>query len=256
MPRVSVLMPCYNEERNIVRSVTSVLNQTYEDFELVIVDDGSTDGTVDLVRSINDARIRIIEKNQNSGVADSLNVGIDRCSGVFIARMDADDECSPHRLRRQLECFREDSGLVLVGSWGLLRNRTSQCVVEKRPPVDDIGIRRMLQKDNIIIHSSVMVRTSALKSVGGYSRIQGFEDYDLWLRLSEHGRFRNIPEFLVLRYEDNNLKTRKAWEGMARRRVYLTRLRYQMEAVRRFGPHFLTPFYIGKTLVSIALCRE
>ena len=197
-PPLSVVMPVYNAQRYLPSAIESVLNQTFGDFELIVIDDGSTDSTPGMLHhyAAKDTRIRIISR-PNTGQAVARDEGFRSARGVWLASMDSDDVCLPDRFKRQVEFLSANSDCVLVG-----------CDVEEIDPEGySLGIVRkprehaeieaaMLNGDGGAIHqSAAMMRRDALKHVGGYqARFPTTEDLDLFLRLAEIGRIANIPE--------------------------------------------------------------
>ncbi|WP_143414819.1 glycosyltransferase family 2 protein [Geobacillus sp. E263] len=256
MPKISVIMPCYNEEKSIGKSIKSILNQSFTDFEFIIVDDCSTDNTVNVINSFKDERIKLIRKKENSGVAASLNLGLQNATGKYVARMDADDICERERLQVQYEYMENNEDVVIVGTWAYTINPITNSIRESRTPVSDSEIRRYMQKDSPFIHPSVLFRRIVNRSPVFYSELKGFEDYDLWIRLSKHGKMANIPKFLVTRYDANNFKTKNTWSGLGKVDVYKRRLYYQWQAVKAFGIFPQTPFYLLKTIISIILAKK
>lgn len=198
-PAVSVLMPVWNGEAHLEAAIASVLGQTWRDLELVVVDDGSTDGTPALLArlAVQDARLRVLTR-PNGGIVAALNAGLAACRGALVARMDADDLCRPERIARQVAAFRDDPALVLCGSAiEMFGDRRGVL----RFPTDDRGCRAMLATWSSFAHPSVMMRSDVLQAHGlrydaGH---QYAEDYRLWSDLARFGRLRNLPEPL-LRY--------------------------------------------------------
>ena len=197
---ISVLMSCYNAARWLDEAIESVLRQTHTDFEFIIVDDGSKDDTSSILQrySTSDARIVVITK-PNSGLGDSLNVGIDQARGEWIARLDADDLCEPTRLARQLELARSNAHLVFVGS-GLVTidERGAKLGTHHYPTRHAELLRHLREVRKFPPHSSAMIRAAAVRAVGGYrTRIRRAQDWDLWLRLSASGDLACVDESLV-----------------------------------------------------------
>ncbi len=200
VPSVSVLMSCYNAARWLGEAIESVLRQTHTDFEFIIVDDGSKDDTPTILQrySASDARIVIITK-PNTGLGDSLNVGIRQVRGDWIARLDADDICEPTRLARQLELAQSNPSLVFVGS-GLviIDEHGAKLAIHHYPTRHTALLRQLRQMRKFPPHSSAMFRTTAARSIGGYrTRIRRAQDWDLWLRLSSTGELGCVDEPLV-----------------------------------------------------------
>lgn len=255
-PKVSVIMSAYNEEANIARAIVSILNQTYKDFEFIIINDGSTDRTEEIIKEYQnkDRRIYLISKG-NTGLADSLNIGIQNSSGEYLARMDADDIADEKRLEIQVEFLDNNPEIAMVGSWCYLIDLTNNRKMECRPPISDKEIKRYMQKDNPFIHSSIMMRRSVIEEVGGYKLIKGMEDYELWIRIAKNYKVANIPLFLVTRYENRNLYTRPYYKGLNKYDIYARRLNCQLKAVKNFGIFPQTFWYILRTVISMVLYK-
>lgn len=193
---ISVILPLYNAEKYILSSIESVLNQTRVNFELIVVDDGSTDNSSKIVKSISDPRIRYYRK-ENGGIISALNFGLSMAVGTIIARMDADDIMESHRLFKQAK-YLINNGLDIVGSFIKLINEDGSVIGSKSFPVKHYDIISALPFFNPICHPSTMMRTSVLSDVGGYQvGTDGAEDFDLWCKLSQKYRFGNIPEYLL-----------------------------------------------------------
>jgi GT2 family glycosyltransferase/glycosyltransferase involved in cell wall biosynthesis len=202
VPRVSVVMPVYNAGRYLAPAVESVLAQTFRDFEFIIVDDGSTDSSLEVLRAYEkqDARIRFISR-PNTGLVGALNDGIAAARGEFIARMDADDVSLPARLERQVEILQSDAECLAVGSDVLFIDPEGAPLIRRNPPLQHAGIVAELLEGNggALIHPSVVFRRDALVACGGYrEEAIHLEDFDLYLRLMSHGRLANLPEALLL----------------------------------------------------------
>ncbi len=193
-------MSCYNGAKWLSEAIESVLAQTFADFEFIIVDDGSTDETAAILRcySAQDTRIVIVAK-PNTGLSDSLNVGIRRARAEWIARLDADDICEPTRLEKQLQLARESPKLVFVGTGLSIIDEEGTPGAVHRFPTRHAGLLHNLTRVlKFPPHSSAMYRTSAVRSIGGYRvRIRRAQDFDLWLRLSALGDLACIDEPLV-----------------------------------------------------------
>lgn len=199
-PPISVVMSCYNAECWLAESIESVLNQTWRDFEFIIVDDGSTDGTGRIIEhfATNDARIVPITK-PNTGLADSLNTGIARARGGWIARLDADDLCEPDRLAKQWRAASANPALVFVGT-GLvwIDEHGKRLAVHRYPTSHRKLVAHLTTARKFPAHSSAFFRADAFRRVGGYRpRIRRAEDWDLWLRLSEVGELLSLRQPLV-----------------------------------------------------------
>ncbi len=203
-PRVSVVLPVYNGGEHLHASIESVLHQTMTELELVVVDDGSTDNTLEIATSFADPRISVIALESNVGLAEALNRGIDQAKAGLIARQDSDDVSLPDRLSRQLELFTREDSMVLAGTWASITRSlpggNQQVVGQHRHPTTDAELRFRLLWNNPFVHSSVVFRRDAFEAAGGYGTDPATswpEDYDLWSRLMDFGTLANLPEVLV-----------------------------------------------------------
>lgn len=199
-PTITVLMACYNGARWLAEAIDSVLEQTCGDFEFIIVDDGSTDNSPEIIQrfAVQDSRIVVITK-PNTGLSDSLNVGIRQARGEWIARLDADDVCEPSRLEKQLAKARENSDLAFIGSGLLIIDENGVALKAYRyPSRHALLVRNLTTLQKFPPHSSAFYRTDAVRSIGGYrNQLRRAQDCDLWLRLSELGQLAAIDEPLV-----------------------------------------------------------
>lgn len=192
-------MCVYNGEDFVGEAVDSILAQTFDDFELIVINDGSTDDTAAVLASYEDPRVQIFAQS-NQGIPKSRNRALQHARGQYIAVLDADDIAHPARLARQVDCLDAHAEVVALGSGykqvDVLRDRTFRII----PPTADGAIRRAMITGNPICHSSVMMRRSALERVGSYDeRFHYSQDYELWSRLAQVGELRNLPEVLVTR---------------------------------------------------------
>ena len=187
-PLVSVVMSCFNAERWLREAIDSVLAQTFRDFEFILVDDGSTDATPGIIKGYADVDSRVVVISKpNTGLADSLNVGIARARGSWIARMDADDVSEPTRLQRQVAHAAANPALGFIGT-GLteIDGAGNRLATHRYPPAHAQLLRRLVSGQAFPPHSSAFYRTGMVSAVGGYRpRIRRAQDWDLWLRLSE-----------------------------------------------------------------------
>lgn len=178
---VSVILPVYNAEKYIESAIKSVLAQDFIDFELIIVNDGSTDGSLKLIEGFKDSRIILINK-ENQGISHALNDGLRFASGEFIARMDADDICHPRRISRQVEFLRKNSSIVLVASNVIYIDEHGEYLGFSCLPGSNSAIRIKMSKGNIIFHPTVMFRSATFNEKSLYDeKINKYiEDYLLW----------------------------------------------------------------------------
>lgn len=199
-PVISVVMTVYNGARYLPEAVDSILRQTVTDFEFIIIDDGSTDSTLTILRAYErqDARIQLISR-PNTGQPKALREGSNAAVGEFIARMDADDIAVRERFDRQIRFLREYPDHVAVGCHLLLIDPDGDPLAEqKRPTTHDSISEFIMRGDGVLPHPSAMIRRSAMMAVGGYrTEFPGAEDLDLWLRLSEVGKLANVDQVLM-----------------------------------------------------------
>lgn len=199
-PRISVAMSVYNGEKYVAEAVQSVLNQTYKDFELIIVDDGSTDKSVRIIESFEDTRIRLI-RQENRGLSAALNVCIKQAKGEYIARMDADDICQPDRFQLQLNYMEEHLDCVLLSSSIEYIDKDGSSLCTKKIATDDHIIKQNLPLTCQIIHPAAFFRKVDFQKTAGYREevIQHVEDILLWNEFAKLGKFSNI-ETPLLKY--------------------------------------------------------
>jgi hypothetical protein len=201
--KISVVLPVYNCPAYVGIAIESILNQTFEDFEFLIIDDGSNDETPEVLKRYNDPRVRHI-RHENRGLAGTLNVGIELALGKYIARQDQDDISLPDRLERQFAYMEEHPECGLLGTWAQIMEGDRLVQRFHRHPADPSAIQYALLLNNPFVHSSVMIRKSVLEKAGGYSTDparQPPEDYELWSRLARQARVANLPE-VYLHYRE------------------------------------------------------
>ncbi|MDG2449593.1 MAG: glycosyltransferase family 2 protein [Saprospiraceae bacterium] len=197
MPKVSVVMSCYNEIGHASRAVESILSQSFTDYEFIIIDDGSTDGTRRILESYHakDKRIKFFINPQNIGLAASLNKGIKNAEGLYIARMDADDMAFSDRLRLQVEYLDENPETDILGS-------NAQMIKGKRTWISNVPlihneIKAFAFSQTTIIHPTVMIRRSCFKRDEYDPNLPWAEDKDLWLRWMDKFTFANLIHPLI-----------------------------------------------------------
>jgi glycosyltransferase involved in cell wall biosynthesis len=206
-PQISVVMGAYNEEEHIARTLQSLLGQTICDFEIIVVDDGSTDNTTKVINDFDDERIRLITTDQNEGLPGALNHGIDAAQGEYIARADADERSLPNRLQRQSYVLGERQNAQAVGCWYRDIGRNGEPIVDVEVPSDrSFSVTGLLENGPGVAHGSMMIRNEALSAVDGYREVfQLAQDYDLWLRMAEvfdTGWLHIVPNILYERKID------------------------------------------------------
>lgn len=196
-PLISVIMPVFNEERYVRMAVESILNQTFPDYEFIILDDGSTDNTVEIIRSFSDKRIKFFTGGKN-GIASQLNKGLEIARGKFIARMDADDRSELNRFDEQLSLITSSNAPDIIGTDFVIINSSGKKIIERNIPETHEKIINSMPVITSVCHGSILTFRSVLTSVGGYSTNRCFaEDQHLFLKLIRKGfTFYNIPKVL------------------------------------------------------------
>jgi glycosyltransferase involved in cell wall biosynthesis len=221
-PLVSVLMPVYNAERYVGEAVASILGQSFGDFELLVLDDGSEDGSLDVVEAVGagDPRLRVF-RECHAGLAERLRAGVDHARGELVARQDADDASRPQRFARQVDYLQRHPECSAVGVGALFVDPEGRPIREQQRPLDHREIENLLLsgQGNALIHSGAMFRRDRLIAAGSYRpESEPAEDVDLYLRLAERGRLANLPEVLLV-VREHLTRVSKLRAGEQRRRL-------------------------------------
>ena len=191
--KITVLMPCYNAAAYITDAIASVLAQTFHDFELLIVNDGSTDHTAELVKSFTDKRIVLIEQEQQ-GIAAALNNGLNHARADLIARFDADDICFADRLERQYQFMQSNPEYIVIGSAADYVDHAGSYVFTHTPLAKtNEEIQRLAYNTCPFIHASVLYKKNMIKDTGYHLYAHNFEDHLLWQQLKSKGKMYNMP---------------------------------------------------------------
>jgi len=202
---ISVLMAVYNGEEFVKKAIISILKQTYKNFELIIVNDGSTDSTNKIILSFADSRIKLINNKKNIGLARSLNKGARAASGKYIARIDADDFSSKERLEIQYKFLEKNKDIGIVGSWANIYKTPHSL----KYATTHEEIKAEMLFNNPIVHSSVFIRSELLKVHLYDPRFVVAQDYELWARLLDKTKFANVPIIMIYRLEHGENLTNK-----------------------------------------------
>lgn len=223
-PAVTVLMPVYNGEKYLREAIESILGQTFTDFEFLIINDGSSDASVDIIGSYRDQRIRLVNNDKNLGLIAALNRGLELAAGKYLARMDCDDISLPERLARQVAYMDSHQETAVCGTWFRKFGAGKDKLVRWHPTSP--GIRCGLLFDSMIAHPTVMLRQQFLKKHGLYydPACRNAEDYALWIDVAEYGDLANLDEVLLLYRVHSAQITQSAAEGQ-RYTASLLRLR-------------------------------
>lgn len=196
-PMVTVLMSVYNGEKFIKEAIESILTQTFNDFEFLIINDGSTDNSVKIIESYNDSRIRLINNEKNLKLIASLNKGISLAKGKYIARMDCDDISMPERLEKEVNFLESSLEYGLVGTYYTVIDGEGQEEKNVSYPSSNDLIKLFLSLNCPLAHGSIMGRTELFKqNLYGSKEYFAVEDYELWTRMAKVTKIHNIPEYL------------------------------------------------------------
>lgn len=242
-PHVSVVLPVYNGTPYLQSALDSILEQTFEDFEVIAIDDGSTDGSLEVLQEAarKDARMRVITR-ENRGITATLNEGIEAARGALIARMDCDDLATPDRFAKQVAFLQSHPEVVAIGSQIMLMDPESRDLKALPMPLSHAEIDRLHRTTEgggmcQICHPTAMIRAAALKEVGGYREgYDAAEDLDLWLRLAEVGHLANADE-IYLRYRQHPNSIGYAKRNEQRQSAW----RAARDAAERRGEPFAQP---------------
>ena len=205
---ISIITPVYNSEKYIAETIESVLAQTYPDWEMIVVDDCSTDSTPSILKSYSlfDPRVRLMRNPVNKGLPYSLNHAIGNAKGEFIARMDADDISLSTRFQKQIDFLNEHSEVEICGTGCIEIDRTGKEIFYKSMPCTEREIEKVIFKRSPFIHPTVMIRKSFFQEVGLYNESYlKTQDLELWSRAYISGvKMANLPDYLLLYRVENN----------------------------------------------------
>ena len=236
-PKISVVMPVYNASKYLHEAIQSVLNQTFNDFELIILNDNSTDNSLEIIRDFikKDRRIILINKHQNVGPAQLRNEGFEISKGEFIALMDADDIAHPERFEKQIEVFNNDSKLGVCGTWyTMFGEGINDFIFKQNEFHEDIKVK--LLYECCIGNPTAMIRKSELGNQKYNPEMVIVEDYDLWTRLINITKFYNIQESLLrYRWHETNITKLKEENSKKMHQIVFT------NQLKEFGIDLNTP---------------
>jgi glycosyltransferase involved in cell wall biosynthesis len=257
-PTVSVIIPTFNRANLIEKAIKSVLKQTYQDFEIIVVDDGSIDNTEEIIRGFKDKRVKYIKKyKKNRGISVARNIGIKVARGKYIALLDSDDEWLPEKLNKQMKIFESESsevGVVYTGDY---------YVNEKDKEIKKVHIPRkkgyiyedLLKAEGGLYVSTVLVKKECFAKVGLFDEnFPAREDLDMWIRIAKYYKFRYVKDLLVVcRTHLNQITTNSEAliEGVKR-----IQMKYIKELRERPYSYSIRFFYLGNKLCHIGKIRE
>lgn len=211
MPKVSVIIPAYNAMAYLPETVESVLRQTFTDFEVLIIDDGSSDHTVQWVSGLVDPRVKLIEQ-QNQGASAARNTGIAHAKGEYVSFLDADDLWSETMLEKQVRCLEDNPAVGLVHTWMALIDEQGRPTGRVMTSNAEGDVWQQLVEQNTVFCSSVMVRSCCFETVGVFDRnLLNIDDWDMWIRIAAHYHFAVLKEPLM-RYRQHQNNMSKNWQ--------------------------------------------
>jgi glycosyltransferase involved in cell wall biosynthesis len=223
-------MPCYNSAKYLPEAIESILQQTFSDFEVIAVNDGSKDETKEILErySSSDSRVHIFNLPHNVGDTKALKHGLLMSRREYLARMDADDVCLPTRFELQVRYLDEHPNIWILGTrfWSMDEN-LKKVNWDNTVPIDPDDVKRTLLEHCCIGHSTVMMRRKLIQMIGGYNeddRFKVIEDYELWLRASRKFGIVNLPDYLLLKREYQGQVTDKLSETRTRNLKYIKEL--------------------------------
>lgn len=215
IPKVSIVIPVFNREVFISLAVKSVLSQTFNNFELIILDDTSTDNTFNIIEKfLSDSRVLAVRHPKNIGITANRNYGLSVARGEYIAMLDSDDIwLDKHKLELQVNTLDTNPSIGIIGTFARRIDATGKITGNITNNISNDLIKKSMMYKNQFTQSSVLIRKKALDDVGWYNeKIPIWEDYELWLRIGEKYQFRNIPEFLT-GYREHEGNISKESEG-------------------------------------------
>lgn len=231
-PKVSILMPAYNAEKYIEEAIESILNQTFTDFEFIIIDDCSTDKTWEIIQkySKKDKRIVAIKNEENLKLSATLNKGIDICKGEYIARMDSDDWSYPDRLQKQYDAISKDPKIGILGGAMEVCDENLEIKNIRKYNLSDSEIRKSLFKYSPFCHPATIFKKEALLQYKYSIELNDAEDYDLYFRIGKRYKLQNLNDIVIkYRTSDTQVSSKKS-----KRQQYLT-LYIRLKAVLEYG---------------------
>ena len=257
-PIVSVIIPTYNRAHLIGRAIKSVLNQTYQDFEIIVVDDGSTDNTGEIIRGFKDKRVKYIKKyKENKGSSVARNIGIKVARGKYIALLDSDDEWLPEKLDKQIKVLQSESPEVGVVYSNLLYIDENGKNMSKfrNPKKEGYIYEDLLGKNYVGTDSTLLIRKECFNRVGLFDDLLNTQqDWDMWIRIAKYYRFALIKVPLVkYRLHSNQISRNLELKIITANRILV---KYKDELKKRRGVHSKHYFYLGNRFCHMGKTKE
>jgi len=231
-PLISILMPVYNAGGFLVKAIESILAQTYENWELLAIDGGSKDNSLEILKKYakKDSRIKIITNGKHQGISHSLNLGIPKAKGKYIARMDADDVSLPNRFAEQIKLLENSPNLVACGGQAEMIDEKAHVFAEKRFPTNPKVLREMIMKMIPLQHPILMVRTKVFKKYRYLENLPTAEDVDMLFYLLSKGEISNVDQVV---YQYRKASTSNAYKNV-KKTFYIT-LKTRLAAIKKYG---------------------
>lgn len=255
-PLVTVLLPCYNSEKYIKKSIESIIHQTYNKLEIIVLDDGSTDNSLEIINTCAkaDSRIKVLKHDKNETLIPSLNEMISLAEGEYIARMDADDVSVPERIEKQIKYLETNYDIDVCGSSVIVVDEKGEKRGIRRVPCDSKYIKELLPFGNVIVHSSIVGRAKIFKQFIYDMNYVHAEDYELWCRLvySNNIRISNIKETLLYYRVSGSQITQKYWDNQKKISFEIVK-KYKLVPETNYSLHNSIFFEYGK---NISLSNE
>ena len=245
-PEISVIMSVYNGEAHLRESIESILNQTFNNYEFIIIDDASIDSSLQIIQSYQskDKRIILTSNEKNLGLTQSLNKALTIAKGKLVARQDADDLSVETRLEKQYEFLMEKPDIILISSSASIIESRGNEIYPKHYKLSPEQIEKYLKRQNIIVHGSVMFRKNEIINLGGYrEHFRYAQDYDLWLRIIDKQKIYILPEYLYkVRISLENLSIRSCilQEEFAKiaKKLYYERKKFGKDCYENYFKNF------------------
>ena len=214
--KVSVLMTAYNAEKFIEEAIESIISQKFKNWNLILVDDKSTDNTVKIVKSFKNKKIKIYKLKKHIGRTNALNFGLKKCKSKYVAIQDADDISLPNRFAKQVNFLKKNKEFKMTGGWAFMINMFSKRIGEIKSEVNAVKLNSSMLFHNSIPHSTVMYYSSFAKKIGGYpSHLKYAQDFGLILKFVKRNKIKVMPEFLsMIRLTAQSMSFRKEYKNI------------------------------------------
>lgn len=235
-PLISIIMPVFNGAKFLESAIDSILNQTYTNFEFIIVNDKSTDSSLKIIKSYSDKRIKVLQNKVNSGVAFSLNKALKIAKGKYIARMDADDISHPTRIEKQVNFLDKNSNIIAVGCQVKIIGDNNRITGTRRYPLDPKTCHDYLMLTSPIQHPTLMARAEIYKKIGYTSEYKTAEDWDLYFKFLNYGQLSNINQYL---YSYRQLFGSNGFKNIKKAFVLITKIRLNAILNYKYKPAWL-----------------